>query len=118
MAVMLIRRYGRLPVLFWSQVRETSWNSLSSPIICTGSFLWIPSWLYLCTKSENICWSVAYRGHWHSKPERVLTNEHVSAYEAMRCLTAFFGFASWPFPLTELTDDTLPTHRANPQVTV
>lgn len=28
------------------------------PHHCTASRPWLPHWLYLCTKSENVCWSV------------------------------------------------------------
>lgn len=57
-AVTLMRRYGRLPVLFWSQVRANSlieWSDVDEELV-TVALIGILGWSHLCTESQHIHW--------------------------------------------------------------
>ncbi|OSX63261.1 hypothetical protein POSPLADRAFT_1139517 [Postia placenta MAD-698-R-SB12] len=80
-AVMLMRRYGRLPILFWSQ----------AGLFCAN--LLAVSFLVGCTFAPNLN---TFAG--------ILTTERSWDAAAMRCLTAFFGTCPQVAGLYTVTD--------------
>ena len=59
--VMVMRRYGRLGTLFWTQVKLPSQHVFIYLFMCSLVFgIIIHGRRYVCTYTENICWYVYY----------------------------------------------------------
>jgi hypothetical protein len=87
-AVMLMRKFGRLPVLFWSQVRRVilPHNHVKTQYQ-SGSCHGISRWRYFRTHSQYFRRYVQPRLKFYFMARLTDT----SFPQAFRCLTAFFG---------------------------
>ena len=58
LAVMLMRKFGRLPVLFWSQVSHPVPDNSTKTRWVLAFFSGVPCWRHIFTHSQDIRWYV------------------------------------------------------------
>jgi len=85
-AVMLIRRLGRLPILFWSQVSVSLLfcEGELKGILLWGSSVGIPHRMHIRPKPEHIRWLVPHHGR-HT-PATPFSNFCSHSYEMLNCI--------------------------------